>query len=57
MTINDRVQQFRYYEIYNPDLIKQIQTNLNVDYFPRGNDSFLNEFVEVVKQYIRDKIR
>lgn len=52
-----RFERFRYFEIYNPELLKHIESQIDVDYFPRGNDPYLNEFVDSIKLYIKQKIK
>lgn len=54
---NSRFEIFRYFEIYNPELLKHIESQIDVDYFPRGNDPYLNEFVDSIKLYIKQKIK
>lgn len=55
--MNSKFERFRYFEIYNPELLKHIESQIDVDYFPRGNDPFLNEFVDSIKLYIKQKIK
>lgn len=52
-----KFERFRYFEIYNPELLKHIESQIDVDYFPRGNDPYLNEFVDSIKLYIKQKIK
>lgn len=53
----DRFEIFRYFEIYNPELLKHVESQIDVDYFPRGNEPYLNEFVDSIKLYIKQKIK
>lgn len=53
----ERFEIFRYFEIYNPELLKHVESQIDVDYFPRGNEPYLNEFVDSIKLYIKQKIK
>ena len=55
--LNARVEKFRYHEIFAPELITKVPVYTNVDYFPRGNDGYMYDLVEVFKGYIRNKVQ
>lgn len=50
------IEQYKYFELYNPDLIRVLEIQFDVNYFPQGNDSFLNSFVEAFKEVVREQI-
>lgn len=55
--VNERFEKFKFFEIYNPELFKHIESTIDVDYFPRGNDFYLDEFVNIIKMYIKQKVK
>ena len=57
MNLDKRIEFFKNFEVYDPELLKEIESSVDVDYFPRGNDVYLDEFVNIIKQYIKQKVR
>lgn len=55
--LEQRIQKFRFHEIYQPELQPLIKSNVEVDYFPNGNELFLQEMVNIIKQYIKNKVQ
>lgn len=55
--LEQRIQKYKYAELYDERLPQMINSQVEVNYFPNGNDDFLFELVETVKDYIRTKVR
>lgn len=54
--LEQRIRHFKHFEVYNPIAAQHLDSFVDVEYFPRGNDSYMMGLVEQAKKFIAKKI-